>query len=148
MMAANDDLVGLIRLVLTDIDEQEFSPPPHPLFKRLIDVAVLRPEILVVVLFRVRWSPALLADLLLHPATSALACWLISKWPGSSGAWDRELTARDDRITKAMAFGDAVVLRAIRTGFDFCGGSGVFFCWAFSIRRRSPCSAMRRRTMH
>lgn len=108
MMAANDDLVGLIRLVLTDIDEQEFSPPPHPLFKRLIDVAVLRPEILVVVLFRVRWSPALLADLLLHPATSALACWLISKWPGSSGAWDRELTARDDRITKAMAFGDAV----------------------------------------
>lgn len=50
----------------------------------------------------------LLADLLLHPATSALACWLIAEWPGPSGAWNRELRARDDQTTKAMAFADAV----------------------------------------
>jgi hypothetical protein len=108
MIAADQDLVGLIRVVLTDIDEQEFSPAPNPVFKRLMDVAVLRPEILVVVLFRVRWSPALLADLLLHPATSALACWLIGEWPGSSGTGDHDLMAKDDWITKQMAFGDAV----------------------------------------
>jgi hypothetical protein len=38
----------------------------------------------------------------------ALACWLIAEWPGPSGAWDRELRARDDHTTKAMAFADAV----------------------------------------
>jgi hypothetical protein len=107
MMAADRDLVGIIRLLLTDIEEQEFAQGPHAVFKRLMDVAVTRPEILVVVLFRMRWSPALLADLLLYPATSALACWLIAEWPEQSGAWDRELRARDDKATKAMAFADA-----------------------------------------
>ena len=110
VMAANQDLVGLIRLVLADIEEQEFAPAPHPIFKRLIDLAVARPEVLVVLLFRVRRSAALLADLLLYPATSALACWLIAEWPGPSGAWDRELRATDDKTTKAMAFGDAVAV--------------------------------------
>jgi hypothetical protein len=104
MMAADRDLVGIIRLLLTDIEEQEFAQGPHAVFKRLMDVAVTRPEILVVVLFRMRWSPALLGDLLLYPATSALACWLIAEWPEQSGAWDRELRARDDKATKAMAF--------------------------------------------
>jgi hypothetical protein len=108
MMSANQDLVGLVRLLLTDAEEQEFVPVPHPLFTQLIELAVARPEILAVVLFRIRWSPALLADLLLYPATCVLACWLIAQWPGPSGAWDSELRARDDRTTKAMAFGDAV----------------------------------------
>jgi hypothetical protein len=108
MMSANQELVGLIRLLLTDVEEQEFSPAPHPVFKQLIDLAVARPEILAVVLFKVRWSAALLADLLLYPATCALACWLIAQWPGPSGAWDRELRTRDDQATKAMAFADAV----------------------------------------
>ena len=108
MMSADQDIVGVIRLLLADIERQEFCPAPNPLFKQIIELAVARPEILVVVLFRIRWSPALLADLLLYPATSALACWLIAEWPGPSGAWDRELRARDDQTTKAMAFADAV----------------------------------------
>ncbi len=107
MMSANQDLVGLIRLLLSDVEEQEFAQAPHPIFKRLVELAVARPEILAVVLFKIRWSAALLADLLLYPATSALACWLIAQWPGPSGAWDRELRARDDQATKAMAFADA-----------------------------------------
>jgi len=106
-MSANQDLVGLIRLLLTDVEEQEFAPAPHPVFKLLIEVAVARPEILAVVLFKVRWSAALLADLLLYPATCVLACWLIAEWPGPSGAWDRELRARDDQTTKVMAIADA-----------------------------------------
>jgi hypothetical protein len=108
MMAANRDLVGLIRLLLSDIEEQELVAVPHPVFVQLIELAIARPEVLAVVLFRVRWSPALLADLLLYPATCALACWLIAQWHGPSGAWDRELRARDDQTTKAMAFADAV----------------------------------------
>jgi hypothetical protein len=107
MMSADQDIVSVIRLLLADVEKQEFSPAPHPLFKQLIELAVARPEILVVILFRIRWSPALLADLLLYPATSAIACWLVSEWSGPSGAWDRELRARDDKTTKAMAFADA-----------------------------------------
>ena len=107
MMSADQDIAGVIRLLLADVEKQKFFPSPHPLFKQLIELAVARPEILVVVLFRIRWSPALLADLLLYPATSALACWLIAEWPEPSGAWDRELRAQDDKTTKAMAFADA-----------------------------------------
>jgi hypothetical protein len=107
VVAAHPDFAGLVQLLLTDIEEQESAAAPHPVFKRLMDLAVVRPEILVVVLFRIRSSPALLADLLLYPATAALACWLIAGWQGSWGAWDRELRARDDKTTKAMAFGDA-----------------------------------------
>jgi hypothetical protein len=110
MISANQDLVGLIRLLLTDVEEQEFVQVPPPVFRQLIELAVERPEILAVVLFRVRWSAALLADLLLYPATCALASWLIAQWPGPSGAWDRELKASDDQSTKAMAFADAVAV--------------------------------------
>jgi hypothetical protein len=107
-MSANGDLVGLIRLILSDVEGEEFSPAPHALARRLFEIALQRPEIFVVLLFRVRWKPILLADLLLYPPTSALACSLISQWPGSSGAWDRELRVRDDLTTKTMAFTDAV----------------------------------------
>src|SRR5260370_30360597 len=106
-MSANGDLVGLIRLILSDVEGEDFSPAPHVLAGRLIELALQRPEILVVLLFKVRWSPILLADLLLYPATSAMACSLIAQWPGPSGAWDRELRARDDHTTKAVASADA-----------------------------------------
>jgi hypothetical protein len=108
MISAYQDFVGLIRLLLADVEEQEIASAPHPAFKELIELAVTRPEILAVVLFQVRWSPKLLADLLLDPTTCVLACWLIAQWPGPSGAWDRELRARDDQTTKVMTFGDAV----------------------------------------
>jgi hypothetical protein len=107
-MSANGDLVGLIRLILSDVEAEEFSPAPHALAGKLIALALQRPEIFVVVLFRLSWSPVLLADLLLYPATSALACSLIAPWPGMSGAWDQELRARDDQTTKVIAFADAV----------------------------------------
>jgi hypothetical protein len=107
-MSANGDLAALVGLILSDVESEEFSPGPHGLASRLIELALQRPEIFVVLLFRLRWRPVLLADLLLYPATSALACSLIAQWLGPSGAWDRELRARDDLATKAMAFTDAV----------------------------------------
>ncbi len=107
-MSANGDLAGLIGLILSDVEAEEFSPAPHALAAKLIALALQRPEIFVVVLFRLSWSPMLLADLLLYPATSALACSLIAPWSGMPGAWDQELRARDNQATKAMAFSDAV----------------------------------------
>jgi len=109
-MSANNDLGSLIGLILSDVEAEEFAPSPHALAARLIALALQRPEIFVVVLFRMQRSPALLADLLLYPATSALACSLIAQWPGMGGAWDQELRARDDRTTKVMAFADAVAV--------------------------------------
>jgi hypothetical protein len=107
-MSASGDLVSLIRLILSDVEGEEFSPAPHALASKLIELALQRPEIFVVLLFRLRLSPVLLADLALYPATSALVCSLIAQWPGPPGALDRELRARDDLTTKAMAFTDAV----------------------------------------
>jgi tetratricopeptide (TPR) repeat protein len=67
-----------------------------------------RPEILYAVLLTAEQHPVLLADLVFHPATSALACSLIAQWQSPSSGWDRELTTRDDQNTKAIAFVDAV----------------------------------------
>jgi hypothetical protein len=106
--SANEDLFGLVRLTLGDAEAEDHAPAPHPVASRVIELALSRPELFAVVLFRARWKPALLADLLLIPETCALACWLIAQWPGPPGAWDQELRARDDLATKAMAFKDAV----------------------------------------
>ncbi len=102
------DMFGLIGLLLADVQAEDHASAPHNLAGRLIALALDRPEILYLVLLRVRQSSLLLADLLLFPATSALACLLIAQWQSPSSAWDRELSARDDQTTKAIAFADAV----------------------------------------
>lgn len=89
MMAAYQDVVGLIRLLLLDIEEQEFSPVPQPIFKRLMDLAIARPEVLVVELFRVRWSPRLLADLLLYGSNTFATAASFSANMTSSGSLER-----------------------------------------------------------
>jgi hypothetical protein len=96
------------RLLFNDIEAADNAPAPHPLASKLLALAVDRAELFVILLFRLRTSPALLADVLLNPATSALACLIIGGWQFFGGAWDRELTSRDDEATKAIAFADAV----------------------------------------
>jgi hypothetical protein len=99
---------GVIQLLLNGIEAADHAPAPHPYATKLLDVATERAELFVILLFRLRVSPKLLADVLLNPATSALACLVVGQWHSSGGAWDRELTDRDDEATKAIAFGDAV----------------------------------------
>ena len=103
-----DDVFGLVRLLLNDVEATDHAPAPHKLAGDLFALAIERPELLATLLFRSRGSPVLLADLLLYPGTSALASLLISQWQSSPGAWERELTTRDDHTTKMIAFADAV----------------------------------------
>ena len=103
-----DAIFGLVRLLLADVEAEDHAPAPHSVASRVIALAIDRPELFLVVLFKVRHKSVLLADLLLYPATSALACLLIARWPSPSGAWDRELRTRDDQTTKAIAFADGV----------------------------------------
>ncbi len=102
------DIFGLARLLLAEVREEDHASAPHMIASRLFAAAIERPELLLIVLTSIRYSPVLLADLLLYPATSALACLLIAQWQPPSSAWDRELSTRDDQTTKAIAFADAV----------------------------------------
>src|SRR5579859_4030004 len=111
-LEACSDLFGLVGLLLADVEAEDQAAAPHKTAERLIDLATERPEILYAVLLRAEKCPVLLADLVFHPATSALACSLIAQWQSPSSGWDRELTTRDDQYTRAIAFADAVAVMA------------------------------------
>ena len=108
MLFGGNDIFGPVRLLLDEIEALDHTPFPHRIFDQLIRLGVERPELLLFILFRARLSSVLCVDLLLYPPTSALACLLIAQWNSQSSAWDRELTTRDNQITKSMAFTDAV----------------------------------------
>lgn len=104
------DVFGLVRLLLADVVADDNAPAPHPMAVRLIDLAINRTELFLDLLFHVRAHPALLADLLLHPPTTALACLLVAQWRSPTGAWDRSLAERDDRIAQVEVFADAAAI--------------------------------------
>jgi hypothetical protein len=107
-----DEILGLLRLLLTDIESQAFSGAPHPLAARLFSLATNSPDVLFHLILSVRQHPRLLADLLLYPPTCALACLMIGQWHFHPSAYDRELTLRSDQLAKAVAFEDAVSVLA------------------------------------
>ena len=102
-----EDIIGLVRPILAEIEAEDHSLAPHKLFERLLRLSIDRPELLFTVLRWTNWSPVLLADILLYPATSALACLLVAQWQSPSSAWDRQLTTRDNQTTQLIAFADA-----------------------------------------
>ena len=103
-----EDLVGLIGQIFDDVELAENTGAPHTLFRRLIEIAVERPELVFLIDLRIQHSPLLLADMLLLGTTSAAACMTISQWAGRGGAWDREITQPDDEAAKLTAFDDAI----------------------------------------
>lgn len=108
---AHDDVFGVVRILMGEAAAAANTPAPHWIAGRLFELATERAELFLMILFHIRLHPALLADLVLHPATSALTCLLVAQWrPSSGGAWDRELTSRDDETTKNIAFADAVAV--------------------------------------
>jgi tetratricopeptide (TPR) repeat protein len=107
-LEACNDICGLVRLLLSDVEIEESALPPHKIVSKLIALSIERPELLLAILFKVRSNAVLLADLLFCPETSALACLLVAQWQFPSSAWDRELIIRDDHAAKAIAFTDAV----------------------------------------
>lgn len=106
------DLLGLVGLLLEDVEAQPFSGAPHPIAARLFELACSRPDVFFQLILLVRWRPRLLADLLLHPPTSALACLIIGRWRPGASAFDPELVRHSDGHGNAAAFEDAVSILA------------------------------------
>jgi len=104
------DLWHLANFLLRDIEDANHSAAPHPVAHKLFEIAAERPELLEFITLRLRDMPIVLADMLLDPRLSAVACMLVVKWTSGLGAWDRELQDRDDRAARVSAFGDAIAL--------------------------------------
>jgi hypothetical protein len=105
-----EDVFGLARILLADVDAQNNGKAPHPLATAMFDLALGRPELFNAVLHQVRGHPRLLADLVLHPPTAALACLLIAQWRPLGGAWERSLAESDHQVSQADAFADGVAI--------------------------------------
>jgi len=102
------DVFGLLRLLLADVVAEDNASAPHPMAVQLLDLAIGRAELFFDLLFQVRAHPKLLADLLLYPPTTTLACLLVAQWRSPTSAWDRNLAEQSDRIAKVEVFTDAV----------------------------------------
>ena len=107
-MREHEEVAGLVSLLLSDAEIENNAAAPHPVVKRLIDLAKKRAALFFILVFQVSGNSRLLADLLLDPATAAVACVLIAKWRFSSCAWDRDVIDRENKTAKSMAFADAV----------------------------------------
>jgi hypothetical protein len=107
-LLASADIYGLLRLILTEVEQTDLSPAPNPLSVRILALVVDRLDLFHMLLFWIGRHPRLLADLLLFSPTAALACMLIARWQPPHDAWNRELTLRDHQAAKASAFADAV----------------------------------------
>ena len=107
-MREHEEVAWLVSLLLSVAETDDHGTAPHPVAKRLIELAKGSADLFFILIFQISAEPLLLADLLLHPATTAVACLLVAQWPQSSDAWDRDLIDRDNRTTKSIAFADAV----------------------------------------
>lgn len=126
-----EDLFGLIRLLLADADAEDNSPAPHASMARIVDLANDRAELFIDLLFQLKAHPRLLADLVIHPPSSGLACLLIAQWKSPAGAWDRALIERDHQIGKTEVFADAVSILGehLRTGKTNACEAAALFNW-------------------
>ena len=102
------DIADFVHLLLSEAEAEDNASAPHDIMERLLTLAIDSPDLFLVLLFQIRRNSKLLADLLLFPKTSALACLLVATWQSSAGAWDRELLDHDDRATQVIAFTDSV----------------------------------------
>jgi len=125
------DLFGLVRLLLADAEAENNSPAPHTIVARIVDMAIDRAELFMALLFQIQNYPRLLADLVIHPPSSGLACLLIAQWRMLSGAWDRTLIERDHQIGQAETFADAVSILGehLRTGKTNASEAAALLNW-------------------
>ena len=110
MSAHFGDFVGLVSLLLADVEAEDHAPAPHKVAAHLFSLAVDRPDLLFILLFIATRNSSTFADLLLHPKTSALACLLIAQWRSPTSAWDRELVDHDNELSQSIAFSDAAAV--------------------------------------
>ena len=131
-------LFGLMRVLLADVDAQNNAKAPHPLAAALFDLALGRPELFNALLHQIRVHPRLLADLVLHPPTAALACLLIAQWRPPGGAWERSLAEADHQVGQADAFADGVAILGehLRREAASASEAGTLLTWLH--RRAGP----------
>ena len=93
---------------------------PHaPSAEGLLDLVVSRPTLLVLLASQIQQHPALLADVLLHPATSAWGCLMVADRSASPiGGWKRALQESEGEEARERAFADATAIAAqhLRSG--------------------------------
>lgn len=102
------DLVGLMRLVLSEAGNVDQSSAPHPIAAKIYSLASERAILFNALLFEIQANPRLLADIVIDPRTSGLACLLIAQWRPSGLGWERDLLTRTFLLDQAEAFDDAV----------------------------------------
>src|SRR3546814_14772265 len=83
---------------------------PLQLASKLMELVVERPVLLQQLIFRSEQAPILLADMLMAPETSAVACRVIASWEFSGGAWNQDFQADANMTTKRLAFEDAMAV--------------------------------------
>jgi hypothetical protein len=130
-LEGHGEIFGLLRLLLADVVAEDTAAVPHPIVVRLVDLAMDRPGLFAGILFQVRQNPKVLADLLLYPPSSALACLLIAQWRSPPSAWDRGLIERDDRLGQTDAFADAAAVLGeyVRDGRGVTAESAALLNW-------------------
>jgi len=95
-LLACKSISGIVGLLLNGIEAADHAEAPHPFAAKLLALAADRPDLFLIILFRLRVSPKLLADVLLNPPTSALACLIIGQWQplAQLPAWATDFSAR------------------------------------------------------
>jgi tetratricopeptide (TPR) repeat protein len=82
-----------------------------PSATELFEVIIDHPTLLVLLATRVQRQPELLAELLLHPPTSSLACLMVADWTVHSvEAWDWSLKGAEHAEGRERAFADGVAV--------------------------------------
>ncbi len=133
-LESGGDTFALLRLLCDDLVQSD-ERLDDPSASSLLELVVARPTLLVRLTMRVRQDPTLLADLLLHPATSALACLMIAEWNDQPvGAWDRTIQSAEFVVSRERAFADAmaIVCHHVRARSDVTGELAAFLTWVQS----------------
>src|SRR3546814_243181 len=99
---------SIFSVLLNEIQHAMFDP--LQLASKLMELVVERPVLLQQLIFRSEQAPILLADMLMAPETSAVACRVIASWEFSGGAWNQDFQADANITTKRLAFEDAMAV--------------------------------------
>jgi len=107
-----EQMVGLISILLGDVERNSTVRPPHPLFERVMSVIEEAPELMFFFTLYLDQHSIILADMLFRPSASAWACLLVWKSQPHRDAWTTLAQRQDDERNKASLFADVVsVLR-------------------------------------
>lgn len=133
-----EQIFGMVNILLQDVAHAENSGAPHPTAKYILELCNERPELLLFVTTIVHHNPILLADMLLYPPSSALACLLIADWTFPGSASDRELINRDNSSAQEEAFTDGISVAAhfLRTMRLPTGEIASLLAWLYGKKAR------------